>query len=124
MPETLCIADLQDGRRALAYINKEARTAQLVLVLRPDDLVPKSMRIPSAPPIPVVDISTGQVIGHFTSARDLPIPPPPPAPRITADDLIQRGAQLTPGQPITPEDQLLKDILDLRDDDPDTAGAL
>ncbi len=127
MPETLCIAELQDGRRALVYINKEARSAQLVLVLRPDDLIPKSMRMDKGAtpdPIPVVDMMTGQIIGHFTSARDLPIPPPPPAPRITADDLIQRGAQLAPGQPITPEDQLLKDILDLRDDDPEAPATL
>jgi hypothetical protein len=71
-----------------------------------------------------VDLITGQVIGHFTSARDLPIPPPPPAPRITVDNLLQRGAQLASGQPIAPEDQLLKDILDLRDDDPESPASL
>jgi hypothetical protein len=119
MPDALCIADLQDGRRALAYINKEAGTAQLVLVLRPDDLIPKSMRIPAAPPIPVVDLITGQVIGHFTSARDLPIPPPPPAPRITVDDLLQRGAQLQPNETVSPEDQILRDIENLRGGDPE-----
>ena len=77
------------------------------------------MRITPNPGIPVVDMHTGEVIGTFTAARDLHIPAPPPPPRITADDLIQRGAQLAQGQPIPPEDQLLKDILDLRDEDPE-----
>jgi hypothetical protein len=122
VPDALCIAELQDGRRALARINPVDRTAELVLVLHPDDLIPRSMRLdPPArrQPIDVVHPVTGEVVGLFIEAQPLRIPPPPPAPRITADDLIQRGAQLAPGQPITPEDQLLKDILDLRDDDPE-----
>ena len=124
MPETLCIAELQDGRRALAYINPEARTAQLVLVLRPDDLVPKSMRmkeppIPRREPIPVVDIETGRIVGWVTDPQALNIPPRLPEPRITVDDLVERGRQITPSEIISPEDQLLKDILDLRDDEPE-----
>jgi hypothetical protein len=66
-----------------------------------------------------VDLITGQVIGHFTSARDLPIPPPPPAPRITVDDLLQRGAQLQPNETVSPEDQILRDIENLRGGDPE-----
>lgn len=122
MPETLCIAELADGRRALAYINPETREGRLVLVLRPEDLIPRSMRIhaqETPPGLPVIDMITGVEIGRFISARDLPIPTPPPPPRITADDLIQRGAQLAPGQPTTPEEDIIRDIQRLADDDPE-----
>ena len=124
MPETLCIAELEDGRRALAYINKEARTAQLVLVLRPDDLIPKSMRVkepqvPRREPIPVIDLDSGRIMGWLTDPQDLSIPPRLPEPRITVDDLVQRGAQIAPSETISPEDQILNDINRLRDDDPE-----
>jgi len=123
MPETLCIAELQDGRRALAYIDREHQTAQLVLVLRPDDLIPKSMRVQAPPPqfkmvpVPVVDIETGRIVGWVHDFQELPIPPRLPEPRITVDDLLNRGAQIAPSENLSPEDQILRDINHLRDDD-------
>lgn len=121
MSETLCIAELQDGRRALAYINQAAKTAQLVLVLRPDDLVPKSMRmkepeIPRKEPIPIVDIDNGKVVGWVVDPQVLNLPPRMPEPRITVDDLLTRGAQLAPSENISPEDQIIRDIQAMGDD--------
>lgn len=121
MPETLCIAELDDGRRVLAYVDAQANTGQIVLVLRPEDFEPKGRpyRLQDTHTRTVIKDQAGNPVGIAWSRKPLPIPAPPPAPRITADDLIQRGAQLAPGQPVTPEDQLLKDILDLRDDEPE-----
>jgi len=128
MPETLCIAELQDGKRALAYINREAMTAQLVLVLRPEDLIPKSIRIPDRTPrmepIPIVDLDSGRIVGWLQDPQDLPIPPRLPEPRITVDDLLNRGSQIAPHEKLSPEDEILRDINRLRDDDGPEAPSL
>lgn len=116
MADTLCIAELADGRRALAYMNPDGATAQLVLVLRDEDLIPRSMRLAPAEPAPVMDSGTGLVIGEAIGGQRLQIPPKPPAPRITADDLVQRGRQLASGEAVSPEDQILRDIQGMADD--------
>lgn len=124
MPDTLCIAELADGRRALCYINPEEGKAQLVLVLRPEDLKPQPWKlrddIDRAVRQRVVPVSAlpqalqEAILGEIASARPLPIPPPPPKPRITPEDLLRRAQEAKQDEPQTREEKTLDDIERLR----------
>lgn len=137
---TLCIAELADGRSALAYIDAVGMVAELVCILRPEDLLTYhanrdgvNQALAKRGPLTVkVDIegltdwaklmiekhgnaATNLIVG----AQPLDIPRPRPKPRISVDDLLNMGKDQKPEPPKTPQEKLLDDIERLqRGDDP------
>lgn len=123
MPDTLCIADLADGRRALCYLNQEAGAAQLVLILRPEDMKPRRIQ-PRPPGQPVLVYRVygegGELLGECTAPVVLQIPPPPPKPRITPEDLFRMAKEPIAPKLETRQEKLLRDIENLqRGNDPE-----
>lgn len=113
MPETLCIAELEDGRRALCYINPDAQTAELVLILRPEDINPRQ-QFPSYSRFIPPDVKLCVDKTEVTDARPMRIPPRPQPPRITTDDLLRMAKGHAEDAPRTAEEQILKDLEDLQ----------
>ena len=122
MPETLCIAELQDGRRALVYSNPEENLARLVLILRPEDMEPKPYQRAQTTfpprPIPLFDRETGLLVGFVVQETGINIPPKK-EPRITTDDLLS-GAQNLEKPAESHEDQILREIREITGEDPGT----
>lgn len=125
MTDTLCIAELADGRRALCYANPEERTADVLCILRQEDmdrafkLGPRRFREPEryrANPAPMLRIA-GPV--DVEAIQGVIIPTPPPKRRITVEDLLTME-QTPTTDPATREEQILRDLERLtRGDEPE-----
>lgn len=119
---SLCIADLMDGRRAL--IRTGADRCEVVTVLSEADMKPQpwysNTTSEACQGLAVFDGE--RFLGFIQTTQPLQIPPPPPKRRITADDLIKRAkdADQTAGRPqLTPEEQSIQSIKRLLGDDPE-----
>lgn len=107
MPETLCIAELKDGRRALCYIDADQGKAEIVLVLRPEDVERKPFTSARREAEHIQRMIREQRAPAITDAQPIPIPEPPKR-RLTAADLLaMRGTQ---DEPTTREEQILRDL--------------
>lgn len=124
---TLSIAELADGRRALAYLDPDGGFGKILCILQPHDLEAykwRSERQALAKPYRYhiaamgPDGPIGSVI-DVTTAQPLPIPPKPQPKRITPEDLLKMAREREDTPPAPPKDrkdELLRRIDDLRDD--------
>lgn len=131
MTATLCIAEIKDGRRALCYIDTEAQTGQVVLILDPEaeqrqaihdrHRIDREISNLHVVPLDAIPLELqAEILGAITTAAPLHIPKPPRPKALTAEDLIRRHQEQKPKEePQTIEQQILDDIERLqRGDDP------
>ncbi len=106
---TLAIAELKDGRRALAYVDLTTQSAEILLILRPEDwercrrgafTAPKHFTPPISASLP----HDGSA--EITDAEPVYVPAPPRRPKLTTEDLLRRICSPQPPHEETPLERI------------------